>query len=71
MRLRQDRIARAMRLLTETFGSPTNQQRGFASVDLAAMSAATFLAPHMFLKFRTAEALVRQWYATAAEEAAC
>jgi len=64
MRLRQDRIDRAMRLLTETFGSPKEQQRGFSSVDTAAMSAATLLAPHMFLKFRTAEMLVRQWYAT-------
>ena len=62
--LRPDRVERAMRILTQTFGTPEDQQRGFSSVDVAAFSAATLLAPRMCLKIGTAEKLVRQWYET-------
>jgi hypothetical protein len=65
MQLRADRVDRAMRILSTVFGTPANQQKGHASVDAAAWSAATLLASHMCLKMGTAEKLVRRWYATA------
>lgn len=55
-----------MRILTQGFGTPTNQQRGFASTDAAVFSAATYLAARMALKMRTATTLVRRWYAAGA-----
>jgi hypothetical protein len=52
----------AFSTLTNFFGSPSNQKRGFPDVDSAAASAATLLAPHASVRFSTALALVHEWY---------
>ena len=55
----------AFSVLNRNFGSPNNQQKGFASVDDAAHSAATLVAAQAKVSFSTANTLVREWYAQA------
>jgi hypothetical protein len=55
----------AFSVLNRNFGSPSNQQKGFASIDAAAHSAATLVAAQAKVSFSTANTLVREWYAQA------
>jgi hypothetical protein len=55
----------AFSVLNRNFGSPNNQQKGFASVDDAAHSAATLVAAQAKVSFSTANTLVREWYTQA------
>lgn len=64
MALSQERTERAIRILASTFGTPSNQQRGFSDEDTAVFSAATFLAARMAIRHKTAQSVVRKWYAT-------
>lgn len=62
-RMRDSKKRLAFSVLNNTFGSPENQKRGWASEEQAANSAATLLAPRIGVSYSTALSVVREWYA--------
>lgn len=62
-RMRESKKRLAFSVLNNTFGSPENQKRGWASEEQAANSAATLLAPRIGVSYSTALSVVREWYA--------
>jgi len=62
MALSAERKQRAYRILDTTFGSASNQQKGFANEEQAARSAANIIASRMNIKYTTAIELVLNWY---------
>src|SRR5271155_4132054 len=52
----------AYRILDTTFGSPSNQRKGFVTEEQSARSAANILTSRMNIKYTTAVELVLNWY---------
>jgi hypothetical protein len=61
-RISPEKKEHLFRILDLTFGSPTNQRRGFPTEDAAAFSAATLLEGRTKASFPSRVEVVKEWY---------